>query len=225
MPDQPTSWDTTQQHSNYHFNTQQWDRRWDTVVGLGRFRGNWHQELQEAIDRSQPATWASRGYKGRDYQVPSQDLEAEERDLDRIGMARDSVITDLTWDIAPVFQRMTDCFGLSDPMTRIHVQWPGQVWNLHIDKLQKWAPDDPDSVMRVMIQLTDWQPGHFWCYGNYVYQGWQAGDATTFAWQHVPHATANAGHSPRVTLQITGVKTNVTDSFLQDFRNAKYHSV
>lgn len=225
MSDRSTSWDMTQARSSYHFDARGWDSRWDCVIGLGRFVGDWQQELQQARDQSQPATWATRGYKGRDYQVPSQDLEAEEQDLDRIGMARDSVITDLTWDIAPVFQRMTDCFGLADPMARIHVQWPGQVWNLHIDKLEKWAPDDPDAVIRIMIQLTDWQPGHFWCYGNYQYQGWRAGDITTFDWQHVPHATANAGHSARVTLQLTGVRTDVTERFLTTLRNTKGYSI
>ena len=63
---------------------------------------------------------------------------------------------------------IADQFALELPMTRIHVQQPGQVWNLHMDKLEKWMPDDPTQVVRYFIQLTDWQMGHFWNYGNYM---------------------------------------------------------
>lgn len=220
-----SSWQQTQATSSYHFDTAVRDARWDTVIGLGRFLGNWQQQLDEVAQGARSVTWATRGYKGRDYQVPAADLAAEEYDLTRIGMDPDAVITNINWNMAPIFQRMIDLFGFIDPMARIHVQWPGQVWNLHIDKLQKWAPDDPDQVSRVMIQLTDWQPGHFWCYGNYTYQGWRAGDVTTFDWQHVPHATANAGHSPRITLQVTGVRSDVTDRFLQILRNTKEYYI
>jgi hypothetical protein len=104
-------------------------------------------------------------------------------------------------------------------MNRIHVQRPGEVWNLHIDKLQKWCPEDPGRIMRVMIQLTDWQPGQFWAYGNYHYKQWRAGDVTTFDWANVPHSTANAGHYPRVTFQITGVRTDTTDKFLEELKD------
>ena len=65
-----------------------------------------------------------------------------------------------------------------------------------------------------MIQLTDWQPGQFWEFGNYHWNQWTAGDVVTFDWQNMPHSTANAGHHPRVTLQLTGVKTSDTYDFL-----------
>jgi hypothetical protein len=84
-----------------------------------------------------------------------------------------------------------------------------------MDKLEKWNKEDPSTVSRYMIQLTDWQPGHFWSYGNYLFTGWTAGDVTTFDWQNVPHSTANAGHSPRVTLQVTGIRTARTQEFLK----------
>jgi hypothetical protein len=106
-------------------------------------------------------------------------------------------------------------------MVRLHVQHPGQVWNLHIDKLDKWCPDDPSKVSRYMIQLTDWEPGQFWSYGNYNYHQWRAGDLTSFDWMNVPHSTANASHHPRVTLQITGVRTDATDDFIEVVRHLR----
>jgi hypothetical protein len=113
-----------------------------------------------------------------------------------------------------VFQRIVDQFALEKSMARVHVQHPGQVWNLHLDKLEKWMPADPTQVVRYFVQLTDWQPGHFWSYGNYSWTGWHAGNVSTFDWWNVPHATANAGHAARATLQITGIKTSATERFL-----------
>jgi hypothetical protein len=43
---------------------------------------------------------------------------------------------------------------------------------------------------------------------------WVAGDVTTFDWQNIPHATANASHHPRVTMQVTGIITDETREFL-----------
>ena len=62
--------------------------------------------------------------------------------------------------------------------------------------------------------MTDWEQGHFWSYGNHIDTQWRAGDVSTFDWQNLPHSTANAGHNPRVTLQLTGVVTEKTTEFL-----------
>jgi hypothetical protein len=214
-----SSWDTTCNASAYHFDTSITDPRWDTVIGLGRFTPVWQSELEQIINRSEPATWATRGYKGRGVPPPDEDQIAETYDLERVGVDPEKIITHLNWEIPPVLQQISERFGMTDTMSRIHVQRPGELWNLHIDKLQKWRPEDPSRVLRVMIQLTDWQPGQFWEYGNYHYRGWRAGDVTTFDWQNVPHSTANAGHHPRATLQLTGVITDQTQKFLQTLKN------
>jgi hypothetical protein len=211
-----SSWDTTKPRSRYHFDSTKMDPDYDTVIHLGRFVANWDTELEEVIATAQPATWRTRGQVGNSR--PEEELAAEEYDLEREGYGKDYVITHLNWNIAPVFQKISDLFAMEDTMTRIHVQQPGEVWNLHLDKLEKWNPNNPDSVLRAQIQLTSWQPGHFWSYGNYIHSGWPAGDVTTFDWQNVPHSTANAGHTARVTLQVTGVRTEQTEKFLQRLR-------
>lgn len=220
-----SSWDSTRQQSGYHFDTATRDPRWDTVIGLGRFHGDWQDELNMVIERSRPTTWETRGYKGQDKAIPSADLAAEEYDLMRAGMDPKTVITHMDWDIPPVFQRMADCFEMRDTMVRIHVQKPGELWNLHIDKLQKWNPDDPSTVLRLFVQLTTWQPGQFWEFGTYHWNQWRAGDAVTFDWRNLPHSTANAGYHPRVTLQITGVRTPQTEKFLWHFRNQSEYTI
>ena len=212
-----SSWDETKKRTRYHYDNKKIDPLYDTVTNLGNFVPCWQQELDKIIKESNSATWRTRGQAGKSR--PETELAAEEYDLDRAGYGKNYKITNLNWDIPPVLQRISDLFALDDAMTRIHVQVPGQVWNLHLDKLEKWAPNNPDSVLRVQIQLTDWEPGQFWSYGNYHHSMWSAGDVTTFNWQHVPHATANAGLEPRVTLQVTGVQTERTRDFLRVLRN------
>jgi hypothetical protein len=212
-----SSWDETQKRTRYHFDNKKIDPQYDTVINLGQFVPCWQSELDTIVKQSQSATWRTRGQAGNTR--PEEELAAEEYDLERAGYGRNYEITNLNWDIPPVLQRIADLFALDDAMVRIHVQMPGQVWNLHLDKLEKWNPADPDSVLRVQIQLTDWSPGQFWSYGNYQHSMWLAGDVTTFDWQNVPHSTANAGLEPRVTLQVTGVKTEQTRNFLRVLRS------
>ena len=208
-----SAWDTTKKRSRYHFDHTRFDPDQDRVVRLGFIPPSWDTELASIVENSQAATWRTRGAAGKSR--PEAELAAEDYDLEREGYGADYVITNLNWSIPPVLQAIADRFALDDAMVRIHVQQPGQVWNYHLDKLEKWNPENPDTVLRVQVQLTDWMPGQYWNYGNYQHSMWRAGDVTTFDWQNIPHATANASHGPRVTLQVTGVRTSATDAYLQ----------
>jgi len=192
------------------------DPRWDTVQQLGNIESTWDTELQSVIDSSKPVTWRTRGRANDPLTRSNQDYDQEEYDLERIGMGKDYIVTNLNYDLPPLFQHIADQFALDKSMARIHVQYPGQVWNLHLDKLEKWMPADPSQVVRYFVQLTDWQQGHFWSYGNYMWSGWKAGDVSTFDWINVPHSTANAGRVPRATLQVTGIITNKTTAYLEE---------
>jgi hypothetical protein len=209
-----SNWEITKTRSQYHFDTQRWNPMWDRVERVGHIEPAWQQQLQQAIATSKPVTWRTRGRDNDPLKRASEEYDQEEYDLEQQGYSRDHVVTNLNYDLDPVFQRIADQFGLDKCMARIHVQHPGQTWNLHLDKLEKWMPADPSQVVRYFVQLTDWQPGHFWNFGNYQWWGWRAGDIVTFDWLNVPHATANAGHVPRATLQITGIKTFRTLEFL-----------
>jgi len=211
-----SSFDKLREISQYHFDNDTIDPRWDTVIQLGKIAPNWDDELEQILTESKPANWETRGFKGEGVFVPKPELEDEEYDLERVGIDPKVIITDLAWQLGPKLQAISDNFGLQDCMNRIHVQRPGQLWHLHIDKLYKWFPEKPERVLRVFIALTDWQPGQFWEYGNFVHRNWKAGDVTTFDWRNVPHSTANAGFHPRATLQITGVMTDKTDAYLKE---------
>ena len=213
-----SNWEESKKHSRYHFDPQRRDQAHEVIEHLGCVAPVWLDDIDEIVANSKPATWETRGYKGEGVLPPREDLIAEEYDLTQAGMAVDTVITHLNWQLPPSLQLLSEQFGLDDPMYRIHVQQPGEVWNLHIDKLQKWCPEDPSCVLRVFVQLTDWQPGQFWEYGNYHWNQWRAGDVSTFDWANLPHSTANAGYHARVTLQLTGVITKKTEDFLHSLR-------
>lgn len=213
-----SSWEITKERSQYHFDTTQLDPRWDTVIPVGWIKPTWHNDLQTVIETSRPVTWRTRGRDSDPLKRGIEEYDQEDYDLEQQGYGQDHIVTNLNYNVPAVFQRIADQFALEKTMTRVHVQHPGQTWNLHIDKLEKWMPEDPSQVVRYFIQLTDWQPGHFWSFGNYQWSGWRAGDITTFDWYNVPHSTANAGHVPRVTLQLTGVKTAMTTEFLNTLK-------
>jgi hypothetical protein len=213
-----SNWAVSRARSTYHFDSGRKDNPMDVMQYLGHVTPTWIDDVADIVATAQPATWATRGYKGEGIEAPREDLAMEEYDLTSHGMSPGLPITHLNWRLPESLQRLSDEFGLADCMNRIHVQMPGEVWNLHIDKLYKWAPDNPASVMRIMIQLTDWQPGQFWEYGNHHYNQWRAGEVTTFDWANIPHSTANAGFNPRVTFQITGIKTEQTQIMLDRLR-------
>jgi hypothetical protein len=209
-----SSWELTKPRSKYHFRNDVIDPKFDKVIRLGKFKLDISNDIEALVDSSRPATWRTRGQVGKSR--PEEELQAEDYDLERFGYGKDYQISHLNWDIPEVLQKVSKLFSLDDCMNRIHVQKPGEVWNLHLDKLEKWNPENPDSIIRIQVALTDWQPGQFWSYGNYQHSMWKVGEVTTFDWQNLPHSTANASHHPRVTFQITGVKTSQTDQFLAE---------
>jgi hypothetical protein len=218
-----SNWEETKKRSKYHFDKFKLDPQQDKVTPLGKIVADFKPELIDIIKNAKPATWRTRGKVGKTR--PEEELASEDYDLEKFGYGKDYQITHLNWDIPEKLKRITELFGLKDCMDRIHVQMPGEVWNLHLDKLEKWCPEEPWRVMRIQVQLTDWEPGHFWSYGNYMHQFWHAGDVTTFDWQNIPHSTANAGHSPRVTFQMTGIVTEHTTDFINRLKRFEKHQL
>ena len=214
MTERKSSWDKLVEKSTYHFDSKKIDTKDDVITSVGHIEPTWHDELQQILADAKPANWETRGFKGEGVFVPKPELADEEYDLERVGIDPKVIITDLVWKLGPKLQAISDAFGLEDCMDRIHVQKPGQLWHLHIDKLYKWFPEDPGRIGRYFVQLTDWQPGQFWEYGNFHWNQWRAGDVTSFDWKNLPHSTANAGFHPRVTLQLTGIITDRTKEFL-----------
>jgi hypothetical protein len=209
--------DNLKKRSNYHFDPFKTDPAYDTMKYVGRFEGDWSKELEETIKRSKTVTLRTRNPDDKSVytnQGTSVDIVAEEYDVDRAGGDPDHPIVNLDYELLPIFQKMADTFklvpGEREIQSRVHVQHQGQVWPLHIDKVQRWKPDDIDSIFRFFVMLEDWQPGHFMQFGNHFLSGYRAGEIYTFDWYNVPHCTANAGLGPRSNLLITGVASEET---------------
>jgi len=212
--DYDSSWQWCVDHSRYHFDNSRRDQSGEWFQVLGRFVGNWADEVAQA--QGKPITWATRKFYGNDDDTVSPMLAQEENDLRTTGAPVDLALTDAVFDISPypTLTRMSEYFGIEDAKIRMHYQQPGQMFNLHIDKLQERCPDDPEQVIRMTIMLADWQPGQFYSYGNYTYSQWRTGDVHIFDWANVPHATANASRYMRPVLQVTGLKTEKTRRLL-----------
>ena len=227
-----SSWDIRKSKSQYHFDAALFDPRWDQLQRLGRFEGDWSQELAEVLATAEPTTWRTRLHNRRHNISPM--IAQEEQDLINANCDPNIVLLRMLHEehIPKKFLDMAKLFGLGMGNIRVHVQYPGEVFTQHIDKLSsfswknerkiwKRSTSDLNQIKRIVVFLTDWAPGHFYQFGNDSVQGWRAGDIHTFDWANVPHCTANAGHTPRVTLQATGHYSIVTRSFITKALNSQ----
>lgn len=219
-----SNWEQSVPRSNYHFDPFKYDAAYDRMRYCGKFEGDWTQELKHAVDASRSITWRTRDPK--DNPNGGGNIENVEQDLKDTNAPVDLALTNLEDELAnyPTFQRMTEELHLlpgdNRPVqSRLHIQFPGQVWNMHIDKLDKWHHSKPQDVYRFMVMLNDWEAGHFIQYGNHIHTHYRAGEIYSFDWKNVPHCTANAGRGPRCTLLLTGVATEKTLRLFSTYDN------
>lgn len=214
-------WEFSKATSAWHFD------KWRNEDSTPPFRViGWVQEdftelVDLALGRNEPNTFENRlGGNG-----PAPYTQALDRaDLLSAGYGTDHVLFHRTkakhFETAtpPLIQRVLDFFAMKHVAWAIHTQYPGQTFPLHIDNLtgtrmnqERHAIDeDPSLAARFEIQLTDWEWGHVWGYGNTFWKQWRKGEVVHHDWRDIPHYTANAGQKPRVTLQLTGIVTERT---------------
>jgi hypothetical protein len=219
-----SAWEFGKSRSSYHFRTDIIDPRWDTVIGLGRFKGDWSEELAVAEQEAKKVnihtrrnTWSGPN-RGQHNSVKLN--QGEVNDLQQIGGDDQHILMSVYHDLGPTFKKMVEAIGLADHESRIHIQFPTESFIGHIDRFDLNYPGVPqENLMRIGIMLKDWQQGQFFQFGNFPYQQWRAGDIHTFEYLHVPHYTANSGLSPRVTLFTTGIITDKTKKFIAKAKN------
>jgi len=204
-----SNWEEGQHRSDYHFNWQRQDAAGHDYKWLGRYYGKWHEELDLVKQKAEQKTWRTRNKK---YHPEHPDLIAEENDLINAGMPTTSPTMRKYKQFDGVFANMIDFLGLEKRKQAFHIQYPGEMLNLHVDK-QYEVDDDPTRVARFFIFLEDWKPGHFLQMGTSFVQ-WKKGDIINFDWMNMPHSSANAGWEPRCLIQVTGVITRKTEEVL-----------
>lgn len=222
-----SNWDYCRDHlSNYHFDKWQVEREGDWWHKLGRFEGSWESEVDLIIDRARGLSWDGQtssnlrgGFPGGRSPMKSQ----EDHDHAIHGLSgrekTSLVLEDFINERCPIVRSMVDFWQLSPGDSpsinyRIHCQMPGEAFGMHMDKLVHRKPEDPGSIIRIFVHLTDWEPGQVIMYGNDCHWQWRKGDIHTFDHMNLPHATTNLSRVPRPMLSIVGCRTAGTDAIL-----------
>jgi len=113
-----------------------------------------------------------------------------------------------------LLRQVNNLFKLRDSTTYLDIQKPNQVCPFIKDDLTHYNIDQPFTVKRIFIHLTDWEPGHFYCVDSQIHTNWSAGDVYEFDWHNGSYASANAGSSDRNILHLTGITTEESNEFL-----------
>jgi hypothetical protein len=200
-----SNWKSGQEQSNFHFDWHRKELAGHDYRWLGRIDHDWSEELEKIKLEAEPKSWGTRGKKYHPDHAPK---EAEENDLINAGMDKDHIIFRKHFVFEGIWKSVIDSIGLINTKQAFHIQYPGEMLNLHVDK-QHEMNKDTSKIARVFIFLEDWKPGHFLQMGTSFVQ-WRKGDVIHFDWKDIPHCSANAGWEPRCLIQLTGTMTDRT---------------
>jgi hypothetical protein len=215
MDEASSKWEFAKQRSTWHFDFNKVEPPQSAYRVIGRIHGEWRSGLTEFMEVK----------AGNDdlTSIGHDSLGSERADLASWGHGQwgyDALTP------SPYFMRMAEGLGLKPMSARINRQSVGQAAPLHIDCCTGLLKEKQKElhglnlqfnsltglpvaheILRVFVMLTDWEPGHFFIFGNQVYSQWKKGDIVLFDWVNMPHATANAGHNARFLLKVTGLLT------------------
>lgn len=215
-----SSYEYTKTFSNYHFDKWAEEKEGDWYHKLGRFVGDWSADLEKIVEKSKELGWDQStasgmrpGFPGG--QSPMRAQEEYDRKLHGLDKTdQTNLVVEEYLNQFPKILKMVDHWALEKVSYRAHVQWPGQFFGMHIDKLWHRNPVDPTRIVRIIVHLDDYEPGQSITYGNCILTQWRAGDVHIFDTLNVPHGTANLSVKPRPNLTITGLRTAITDQKL-----------
>lgn len=211
-----SNWEYTKTLSTYHFDPFVEESEGDWVDIIGRFAGDWNQDLATLKTISENLTWKELSSSGQHPGFKTGvsvtiDQELEDR---RIRGLENNAFTQLILhnDVMslPLFKKMVDFWQLENVAVRGQIQKPGQCYIMHIDKLWHRCPSSPEKIIRIVINLADYAQGQLMQYGNYNFKQWRKGQIHVFDHFNIPHCTANMSDVDRPILVITGLKTENT---------------
>jgi hypothetical protein len=140
-------------------------------------------------DSSSAKKWLAQGYPGK-FTGDMCDMRSPQPSWNQAFI---DLFKSMGWkDIGTSYYRMTS--GTILPTHRdLYVKYV-ELFNLQ---------GKENTIMRAVVFLEDWKPGHYAEYIDEPFIRWTAG--TVVEWQYdAPHMAANMGIEPRYTLQITG---------------------
>ena len=139
-------------------------------------------------------------------------MEGYHNDLTRAGFTSHNTGGNQRRDDLPEeFHKMAELSGLKDPQIMFLEQPPGRSIPWHRDSYNNYRRNfakvsDDTEVIRYLVQLNDWNWGHYVLIGNTPIHQYRIGDI--HCWREgVYHATGNVGYWPRYCLTITGQVT------------------
>lgn len=216
-----SNYEYTKTLSTYHFDPFVVEHEGDYVEFVGRYVGDWKQELNSLIEKSKEMTWKDLSAQGKHPGFKSGvsvTIEQETYDRKLRGLEDNPytqlVLHDYVMSLEP-FKKMVEYWELKNVAVRGQVQMPGQCYIMHVDKLWHRNPSDPSKIIRFIINLSDYEAGQLVQYGNFNLMQWRAGDIHIFDTLNVPHCTANMSDKPRPIIVITGIRTENTDKKLE----------
>ncbi len=224
-----SNWDYIKENlSNYHYDKWREEHEGEWWHKLGRFELT--DEIKSLLpkfeEESKKVGWFDvtaamhPGFPGG--KSPLLEQEDYDRKLSGIQGEYTQVVPEPEM-VNSAIQKLGTYWKLKRLRTRLHFQWPGQMFAMHVDKLWHRNPADPSKIIRFVVTLTDYEPGQLMIYGNSVYTQWREGEIHCFDTLNVPHATANLSTKVRPIMVITGVRTEETDEILRNCNGDTIH--
>ncbi len=185
---------------------------------VGRFTSNPESLLTDGINASKSALqdkdkYDEVSFKGKPYNKEAAEImEGYHNDLKKAGFTEHNTGGRQTRDnLHPTFHMMAERSGLWNPQIMFLEQPPGKSVPWHRDSYNNYRRNhakvgDDVEVIRYLVQLNDWQWGHYVLVGNDVIHQYRCGDIHCWP-EGIYHATGNVGYWPRYCLTITGVVT------------------
>lgn len=106
------------------------------------------------------------------------------------------------------FLKADDFSWLDEKGISLHLARPGTVIPSHRDEYNAYRSrlgiDNVNRIVRAVVFLEDWQPGHYLGVDDRAFSQWQAGDWVAWFGSQ-PHTVANLGSYNRYTMTVTGI--------------------
>jgi hypothetical protein len=158
--------------------------------------------------------WNQKDYQQLDFQLGVRDemckrlTVVDPKDMHRYSSEQFSMDYYDAVEIGNKFINPTDFSYIKEQGYSVHRTRPGHIVPAHMDHYaayrKKFNLESSNKIIRVLIFLEDWQPGHYLDVDGHGFVNWHAGDWVS--WQGtVPHRLANIGSVDRYTFIITGI--------------------
>ena len=109
--------------------------------------------------------------------------------------------------------KLADSLGLEYPQVIMTEQKVGQNIPMHMDINASASDagftieDTQDKGIRIIVFVTDWNPGQIFMMGNRTITQWHAGDTLFWPVTKYPHSTYNGSHHTSYRIRISGLTT------------------